>query len=170
MFKYSKIKARCDSGFTLIESLVAVLILSIVITAIMGLFVVNISSANLVRNNYIASALVQEGMELARNLRDSDWHASRPFGSFGAGAPLANGDYQAQWNSSQLVVYADTFIRMDGTSGIFSYDSGNDTVFKRKISITTISVAEKMVVVTVSWNQKTSSKVVTAEEHLFNWR
>ena len=165
----TKIKSNRE-GFTLIEALVAVLVLSIALTAILGLFTINISSANVVRNNYIASALVQEGMEVVRNLRDGDWHASRPFGAFGAGAVMADGDYQVQWDSTQLAPYADSFIKMDSATGIYSYNTGNDTLFKRKIQIFTVSATEKRVVVTVSWNQKTYPKSIIAEEHLFNWK
>src|SRR3989338_8634824 len=78
----TKVK-KTQEGFSLVEALVSILVLSIAFTAITALFAANISSANVVRNNFIASALAQEGVELARNLRDSDWHAGSAFGVFG---------------------------------------------------------------------------------------
>ncbi|MDO8495188.1 MAG: type II secretion system protein [bacterium] len=159
-----------ESGFTLIEAMVSVVILSIALTAIMGLFTINITSANLVRNNYIASGLIQEGVEVVRNLRDADWHASRAFGSFGAGAPVSDGSYIVQWDSDQLTIFADTFLLRDPVSGLFSYDTGNNTLFKRKIDIVTVSLIEKRVTVTVSWDQKGYPKSISAEEHLYDWK
>lgn len=162
---------KSQDGFSLVESLVSILILGTAFTAIAALFTANISSANIVRNNFIASALAQEGMEVARNLRDSDWHAGRPFGSFGnPGGAVGDGTYRVQWDSLQLLSFLDIPLKRDVTSGIFSYDTGTDTIFKREIILMTISVAEKRVVVRVVWSQKAYSKEIAAEEHLFDWK
>ena len=166
-----KRNTKYQKGFTIVELMVAILILSTALTASTGMFVLNNASANLIRNSYIASGLAQEGIELARNLRDSDWFASRPFGSFGDALGVAvDGDYNVQWNDPQLRVFSDTALNMNQATGIFSYDAGALTPFKRKITITTVSAVEKKVVVTVSWDQKGAAKSLTAEEHLFNWR
>jgi prepilin-type N-terminal cleavage/methylation domain-containing protein len=137
MFENSMKIANCklkikESGFTLVESLIAVLVLSMALTAITGLFTVNITSATAIRNNYTASGLVQEGVELMRNLRDSDWHAGRAYGSFSnGGGAVADGNYRIQWDSLQLLNSADVFIKKDSATGFFSYDTGDDTIFKR---------------------------------------
>lgn len=167
----NKKSIKHQQGFTIVELLVAILILSLALTASAGMFVLNNASANLIRNSYIASSLAQEGIELARNLRDSDWFASRPWGSFGnASGAVADGDYRVQWNDRQLRVFSDTALNRNQTTGIFSYDAGSLTLFKRKITLTTVSAVEKKVVVTVSWDQKGIAKSLMAEEHLFNWR
>lgn len=166
-----KFHLQNQDGFSLVESLVSILLLSMAFTAVTGLFVVNISSASVVRNNFIAGALAQEGIELARNLRDSDWHAGRAFGSFGdAGGAVADGLYRVQWNSVQLLSWANVPLKRDASSGLFSYDTGEDTIFKREITVTTVSAVEKRVVVRVAWNYKTFPKEIVAEEHLFNWK
>lgn len=164
-------KYSTAAGFSLVEVLVSIVILSLALTAIVGLFTINISSANVIKNNYMASALAQEGVEVARNLRDSDWHAGRAFGSFGnTGGVMADGSYRVQWDSAQLMPFLDIFLKKDSVNGIFSYDTGGDTIFKRKIDLLTVSAFEKRLVVTVSWDQKGSSKTVVVEEHLFNWK
>lgn len=163
--------AKHQQGFTIVELMVAILILSMALTASTGMFVLNNASANLIRNSYVASGLAQEGIELTRNLRDSDWFASRSWGAFGSAAgAVADGDYNVQWNDQQLRVFNDTALNLNQTTGIFSYDAGSLTLFKRKVTITTVSAVEKKVVMTVSWDQKGVAKNLMAEEHLFNWR
>ena len=61
------------AGFTLVEILVSLSIFSIALTAIFYLLTSNLKEASLIENNFIASGLVQEGMEVVRNIRDRDW-------------------------------------------------------------------------------------------------
>ena len=50
----------------------------------------NNRSAAAIKNNFIASGLVQEGMEVVRNIRDQDWFLGNSFGaSLADGLPSA---------------------------------------------------------------------------------
>lgn len=62
---------RTRQGFSLIEVLVAVFILTVGITAVSILMVGNIKNLQLAKNQIIASVLAQEGIELVRNLKDN---------------------------------------------------------------------------------------------------
>ena len=161
-----------DSGFTLIELLVSIFIFGVALSAIVYVLTINSNTANLVKNSYVASGLAQEGIEVVRNLRDSDWLAGRPYGGFGNTAEFADGGYRVQWNSQILMSSLDTFLKKDAATGIYSYDAGTDTIFKRAIQLTTMNPGiEKRIVVTVSWTDRGNiSRSVSAEEHLFNWR
>jgi len=155
-----------NAGFTLVEVLISLLIFSIALTAIFYILVINIGNAQLIKNNFIASGLVQEGIEIVRNIRDNDWHLGN---SFGATTP--DGTYRVQWNSQALLPFADLFLKKDSGNGLVSYDdTGNNTLFKRTVTISTVSGVEKEVVVTVTWNERGISKSVSAEDHLYNWR
>lgn len=159
-------RATPNAGFALVEVLISVLVFSLALTAIFFVLIVNLGNAQLVKNNFIASGLVQEGMEVIRNIRDNDWHAGNPFGT---GIP--DGNYRVQWNSQVLMPFADTYLKKDSGTGFFSYDSGGDTLFKRSVTISTISAGvEKKVVVTATWSERGRSVSVSAEDHLFNWK
>ncbi len=159
---------KYSSGFTLIEVTVSLFILSIAITAILALMTSNDQAALSVKNNYIASGLVQEGMEIVRNLRDTDSLADLSFG-----ASLADGTYVGQWNSTTLSSVnegSQPFLNINSNNGLYSYDAGTPTIFKRLITVSTPRDGiEKKIVVTVSWQERSQSKVVTAENHLLNW-
>lgn len=166
-----KTKLSKNGGFTLVEILVVIFIFGIVIGAAMTLFNLNVFGANTVKNNYIASGLIQEGIEVMKNLRDSDWHSGKSFGSFGSSVGVtADGSYIGQWNSAQLANFVDAFLKENTATGLFSYDEGVDTIFKRKIELSTVSAVEKKVVVTITWNQRNLARSLSAESHLFNWK
>ena len=155
-----------NAGFTLVEALVSLLIFSVALTAIFYLLANNLKAASLVKNNFIASGLVQEGMEVVRNLRDNDWYLGNSFGT-----TIPDGTYRAQWNSQALLPLApDPYLKKDSGNGLLSYDTGNDTVFKRTVTISAVSGIEKRVMVAVTWNERGIPKSVSAEDHLFDWK
>ncbi|MDQ5957709.1 MAG: hypothetical protein QG665_33, partial [Patescibacteria group bacterium] len=61
-----------QSGFTLIETFVAVLILVFAVIAPLGLLARAISDGNFAKNQVIAYFLAQEGVELVINQRDKN--------------------------------------------------------------------------------------------------
>jgi prepilin-type N-terminal cleavage/methylation domain-containing protein len=155
-----------SAGFTLIETLVSILIFSVALTAIFSLLSNNLKEASLVKNNFIASGLAQEGIETVRNIRDNDWYLGNPFGT-----TIPDGTYRVQWNSQALLSLApEPYLKKDSGSGLLSYDAVNDTLFKRTVTINTISGVEKRVVVSVTWSERGISKSVSAEDHLYDWR
>jgi hypothetical protein len=141
--------------------------LSIVLSATTAILTVNIINATEIKNSYIASGLAQEGMEVVRNVRDSGWFAGTAFND-----AIPDGSYRVQWNSTGLIpLGANPPLLKDGLRGIYAYDAGTATPFKRTISIVTAaSDVEKIITVTVSWNERGIAKSVSAEDHLFNWR
>jgi prepilin-type N-terminal cleavage/methylation domain-containing protein len=168
-----------EQGFTLVEVLIAILILAIALTSVFYVLVININDAVAISNNFIASGLAQEGIEVVRNIRDRDWFLSNAWG-----ASLPDGIYRVQWNSIQcdgagqpvgcsvqplLPFGSNPTLGKDSASGIYSYTSGGNTPFQRTLTVSTISAVEKKIVVNVNWNERGVPKSLSAEEHLFNW-
>lgn len=154
-------------GFTLIEVIVSVVIISLVSVSAMSAISLNLSSATRIKNNLIAAYLAQEGLEVVRNIRDKDRHLGAAFG-----ASLANGDYIVDWNSQSLVPFADIFLKKD-SGGLYNYSSGQDTIFKRRIiignSVQNNPAIEKVAKTEISWTEKSGPKMIQAELRLFNW-
>ncbi|MEK7579592.1 MAG: type II secretion system protein [Patescibacteria group bacterium] len=155
-------------GFTLVEVIVALGIISFVSVGVMFSISLSLSSASRIKNNLIAAGLAQEGFEIVRNMRDQDWHSGRAFG-----VSLPNGNYLVDWNSQSLTPFSDIFLKKD-SNGLHNYSSVQDTIFKRKIIIGNSSQnpsgVEKVVKVEVSWNEKSGLKTIQAELRLFNWQ
>lgn len=156
-------------GFTLIEVIVALGIISLVSVGVMFAISLSLSSAAKIKNNLIAANLAQEGLEIVRNFRDEDWHSNESFAS-----SLPNGTFIVSWaNDNDPSPFSDTFLRKD-TNGFYGYGSGQDTIFKRKIIIENSAqnppTIEKVVKVEVSWQERSVPKTIQAELRLFNWR
>lgn len=162
-----------NQGFTLVEVLVSLFILATAITGAMFVTVTNSNSASLIKDNYIASGLVQEGIEVTRNIRDNEWLASCPPASIACtfGTKLPAGSYRIQWDSSAVIALgANPVLQFDNDTGLYSYAGGNDTLFQRTVTISTVSASEKKIVVTVTWTERGVTHTVSAEDHLFAWR
>ncbi len=161
-----------NAGFTMIETLVAIFIFGITLTATSFIMITNLNTAKSIRNGYIASGLVQEGIEVVRNMRDRDWFLNVPPGANPFGTTIPDGTRRVQWDSTTLIaVGVNPPLKKDSASGLYSYTTGTDTIFKRTITITTIIPnVEKRIVAQVQWDERGVTKSLSAEEHLFNWR
>lgn len=158
-------KDSSKAGFTLVEVLVSIFILSIATSAILFFIVDSLSSAQTIKNNYTASLLAQEGMEIVRNIRDNEWFTAGTFGD-----SLTEGQSAVQWDSLALIQpYPDLFLKRNA-AGFFNYSVGTDTIFKRRINVIRVSDVERIITVTINWQEKKGgTKTLNAEEHLFDW-
>lgn len=68
-----KINSSIKSGFSLIEILLAVSLISLSIIAILGSFAQLIKANAMANSKTTALYLSQEGIEIVRNIRDSNW-------------------------------------------------------------------------------------------------
>lgn len=156
------LKNRSKNSFTLIETIVAVFLLTVGIFGTIGLISYLLSSLSITSQKLVAAYLAQEGIEIVRNFRDSNLIQGRNWD-----AGLNNGDYQADYNDSNLNSYTDTFLKIDG--GFYNYDAGVPTIFKRKINLQKSGDLLE-IRVTVSWQEKGRSHQLTVQENLYNWR
>lgn len=160
MFKFKNQQA----GFTLIELIISLFVL-VAILQVFTFISGTVNNTSLMRDSLIATNLAQEGIEVVRNIRDRDWFLGNSFG-----ASLPGGSWRVQWNSAvTLPLDGNPPLKKDLATGVFSYDSGSNTIFKRKIDISAISVDEIRVNSTVIWDEKSQNKTTGAETRLFNW-
>ena len=154
-----------ENGFTLPEVMVAVFIILVGIIGISGIFPKIISLAGLSSLEFTASYLSQEGIELVRNLRDEnllnfqDW-------DYG----LDEGDYGVQYNKNILLSgFNDVFLKI-GSDGFYKYlPGGDDTLFKREITIKKEDDNTILVTSLVKFDFKGKSYNFSAEEYLYQW-
>lgn len=164
-FKKSYFNKKNNSGFTIIEAMIAI---GLILVGIMGTITLinrSLGFTSNVFNKLTASYLGQEGVEIIRNLRDTNWLNQQDWA-----AGLADGDYQADYSTKTLQIFADLPLLYDETTGLYGYGAGTETIYTRKIQIKHFGENEIRVQVTVSWIGKGGAIFNTViEDHLFNW-
>jgi prepilin-type N-terminal cleavage/methylation domain-containing protein len=182
---YMHAKRYSLTGFTLIETLVAIAVITI---AIVGPF--NIVQNVLVisytgRDTLIASALAQEGIEYVRQVRDSNYvyslHNSTArawlLGLDGTSGPncytnacVIDTAYQTVTSCGDSTCASRPLYLSNTTPSWYTQSSSGATVtkFTRKVRLTSLSATETRVDVTVSWTSH-GPHSVTLTEYLRDW-
>ncbi|MEX0652401.1 MAG: type II secretion system protein [Candidatus Paceibacterota bacterium] len=169
---YQRTKKR-NKGFTLIETLVAVSILLLSISAPLTIASKGLASSYFARDQVTAFYLAQDAVEYIRNTRDNTYHAGSGWLS---GFPDTNGElFTVDTTDGDMELCpVDGCPRLDynSTNGFYSHDdaSGSDSIFTRSVSIGTVNSQEVSVSVTVSWVAGTFSKSFSVKENILDWQ
>jgi len=170
----NKIQQASESGFSLIEVMMAIYIIITALTGIMALVSSINVSVGASSSKLVAANLAQEGIEVVKSIRDlnfgvnawDDWYAS--FSGVN--------NYLVQYNDTALRAFQDTPLRYDSATGLYGYDAGSAASFtyKRKIILTKNPSGaddnEIKVEAVVSWTEHNRSQTLTVEDRLWNWR
>jgi type II secretory pathway pseudopilin PulG len=154
--------------FTLIETIVAISILTIGILGISFLISSQISSTHFSKNKLIAAYLAQEGIEIVRNIRDTNWLNGRNWDEFinidNATTTLL--DYTSEKVPDPNFTLCDS-LKFDGD--FYNCSSGSDTLFKRETFI--LKSGDQMIVkVTISWKERGKTHRYQLVGKLYKWR
>jgi hypothetical protein len=163
-----------NKGFTLMEAIVAIFVITTGLVGVLSLVSQTISSSTFSKDKLIAAYLAQEGIEIIRNIRDTNWleGGTNPWdeGLTGCtGGCIADYTYSEQLDPT-LPAYTGQFLNIDSNS-YYSYSAGTPTKFQRKITIGAGPIADSMnVKVEVFWQEKGAPHKVEAQENLYNWK
>jgi type II secretory pathway pseudopilin PulG len=168
-----------QKAFTLIEVLVAITILIVGIISGFVLVTRALYNVAVIKDRLTASFLAQEGIELTRQIRDSnflrilneesaDWRDGLGAGSYTIESKAGSGQ------SVSLVFYNEpmdipNFFYDDDGLKTYNYSTGELTTFNREIKITTISDDEIRVESIMRWKTRTIDFDLIVEDHLYNW-
>lgn len=187
---FAKILARTRKrGFTLIETLVAVMLLVAAVAGVLGVAARSLRLAAVAREQLIAFYLAQEPVEFVRFIRDSNRLRTppRPWLNYLPECISANGSVRCTIDALEerypplgptintCAVVPCPVIKVRTTSGLYGYKSGaqwKNSKFTRTTTITTPvggNADEARVDVTVSWQVGLVQRSVVIREHLFNW-
>jgi type II secretory pathway pseudopilin PulG len=176
--KIKNLKLKKTKAFTLVEVLVAISIL--IIGILSGLILVTRALYNvaIVKDRLTASFLAQEGIELTREIRDSNFLRILNGESIIWNDGLGDGSYFVKSNIEgeqpiQLVSIDPSEIPnlfYDEGLKIYNYSDGESTNFNREIRITNIASNNEIRVESImKWRTKNIDFNLTVEDHLFNW-
>ena len=176
-----------SKGFSLVETLVAVSILSLVIAGTLTAVQKGIQSSIYAKNQIFAFYLAQEGMEFIKNIRDENALNSVSGGSKKWLTGLSNISSDPCYFGKTCTIDSNIGIqnggvaacsggfgtcpnlRQDPASGLLGYTSTwTITNFKREIQFQSISANEVSVVISISWISGAVNRSFQIQETLFN--
>ncbi|MDO8633210.1 MAG: prepilin-type N-terminal cleavage/methylation domain-containing protein [Candidatus Wildermuthbacteria bacterium] len=155
-------------GFTLIEVFIAIAVLAIGIGGVFLLVRQTVSFAPNTTQKLTATYLAQEGMEIARNIRDTNFlkiHKGQG-GAWTDGLLGCVSGCQADYNDASLAVFSGSALKLNG--GFYTYDSGSTTAFIRKIIV--MQAGDVLDVTSeVSFEERGRTHTVRGSSKLYNW-
>lgn len=187
---------RTGTGFTLIETLIAVTILTLAVAGPLVTANRSIVAARISRDQLTASYLAQEGIEYVRAMRDNAYLAAYQAGGTtissaawdnfligsinqcrGATCMLDPSQPMGSGSGFSLVPCSGsscTPLRLtelaDGTYGYTQESGGTATPFTRTIEAIDVSAVDERIVSTVSWSYHGVPYSVSATVHLTPWQ
>ena len=175
-----------NKGFTLVETLIAITLVTVGLLGAVTLIIYAISVTSLVRGKLIASQLAQEGVEVVRNIRDNNWLAGKIgddnwyYGlNIGKCVPILSDENPAgnweltSFSDSKSIVYFNEDDLFYGQSGNGPFASGNWGVapfnLKRWLDITYVN--NRLEVVShIDWSEKGKTHSFEIKDYLYNWQ
>ena len=167
-------------AFTLIEVLAASFLVVLGAGGVFALVQQTVSFTTNAVFQLEATYLAQEGVEITRNIRDTNllkihkgvggsWDDGliNPDGMGVNECDSANGGCAADYTQAALVSFQDRVLKLN--SGLYNYTTGTNTLFKRKITVTQPSPEVLEVSVQVTWVERTRSHDLKAATKLYNW-
>jgi prepilin-type N-terminal cleavage/methylation domain-containing protein len=178
------------TGFTLVETLVAISILTL---SILGTFTAvqnGLATSSFAKDQVTAFYLIQEAMEYARNIRDDNGLSTL--------YALENGGSTVPWLTSMSNIPSDPcyfgktciidsslkqmtscsggfgtcpFISQNSSSKLYGHSTGGSwvlTKFRREMQFESVSSQEVAVTVRVSWVSGSFGKTITVKQTLFD--
>lgn len=165
-------KAKTDNGYLLMEVMVAISLLTIGFLAVLSLVSNSISLNRVVSDQFTANYLAMEGIEIVKNLIDSNYLNGNPW-NFG----FTSGSYEVDYQSSGLEANLSRRLLFDSVSGFYDYGGDSQTPFRRRIVISYPDCpapnCENHIKVNsiVNWTGRGGGNFeVNLEDHFFNWR
>ncbi|MGM0438973.1 MAG: type IV pilus modification PilV family protein [Patescibacteria group bacterium] len=174
-----------QEGFTIIELLVACLVIVVGLLSVVSMIVNAFTATMPLSANLIASYLAQEGFEVVRRIRDENFNERYSSGSdedwYWAEGLIAEDEPSntgsVHYDSQQLGGKEGEKLTIEDDTNLFGYGPGEETDFIREITVEKKEHTYKdgqtteylLVTAKISWTEKGEPKKHEASTKLFNW-
>jgi len=174
-----KLKIK-QSGFAVIEVMTAVSVISFSMLGIFSLLIFNQKVYLDNKSKFTGIMLSQEGTELVRNVRDSNWLSGLAFNDgLNPGFIRINPVIPSQNIKNSILAVTginDVNTILKDLNGVYRHDLGTDTIFSRVIKIENIdepggnAVDGLKVTSLVQWTYRNITRQHSTVVFLYDWR
>lgn len=162
-----------NAGFTLIESLVAISILLLSISAPLTIASKGLASSFFARDQITAFYLAQDAVEYIRNARDNNFLSGT---SWLSGFPDTSGASFTVDTTDGIMSLCPgggcAVLEYNNSTGFYSYNdpNGKPSIFTRSVSINAINANEVIISVKISWSTGTFNRTFSIKENILDWQ
>ena len=160
-----------NKGFTLIETIIAITLITVVITAVAGLILSTLLASQRNIHSVQAMYLAQESLEAVRYMRDSNWLQNYSWDGgkklWGANLSEASGLYLDEVPCDPP---NNTCFRFSSTEEDGQVSMMDDFIFTRMITIAEVEEEAAQVTATVSWQERGVERSLELSTYLTNWQ
>ena len=176
---------KSGGGFTLLETLIAIFVITVGLIGGMSAIVQTLRLSSYSSSKLTAAYLAQEGIEIVRNIRDTNWLEAETASNYWDEGLFACSigcivDYKHSYGLSFIDPVlpsffpgnpnTDKFLNID-SDGFYSYAAGAPTKFKRLVIIHAATESQKLeVAVRVTWSAWGKFYSFSVQENLYDWR
>lgn len=169
-------------AFTLIETIIAITLITVVMTAVTGLILTTLLANERNTHTLQATFLAQEGLEAMRYMRDSNWLQNYSWDQAG---DLWGQDFHVSSTNPSITLYLNNkscvepspcfALSNDPAEGIITLDNGFE--FTRTLTIESVLDAVNspiqdavMVTAAVAWTERGETRSVELSTTLTDWK
>jgi len=160
----------------MIESIVAISLVLIGLLGIINLIIKSQNTNKEVRSQFVASYLAAEGVEIAKNIIDTNASLNKQkVSGINWNSTMVPGTYEVQYNTTRESKLFDLGgalssrpLKFDLTTGLYSYDGGVASDFTRTIKIT--ESAPITVDSIVKWRVNGTERAINVSDEFTGWR
>lgn len=151
----------------MIEAMVALVLIVIAMGPVLIMAISAVNVASRIEHNLIAANLAQEGVEVIRNIRDTNWLNGSAFDS-----NIPVGTWRVEWNTvggGLMTLGSNPALKK--SNGLYNYATGTDTVFRRTVQISKPNNGELILTSSITWAERGNiNRNMGVESHLFDWK
>ena len=161
-------------GQLLIEAIVAVSLMLVGLLGIFGVLSRSLGLSRVAADQYVAVNLASEGIEIAKNILDSNIKKGVAWNSGGFDDEDTFVGYLSSELGNQPGICEGEELYIDPATGFYTCEviSGVRSKFSRNLSITTDLGGDRIKIIsTVTWKIRGGTdSSVAVEDHFYNWR
>lgn len=167
-------KCLNNKGFTLIEAITAIFVLTVGIVSVFSVITQHIVSSRLAAHKLTAAYLAQEGIEIVRNIKDTNLvkmsqgeSANWNDNLLNCSGGCYNFDYRSQTLPDDSYCNGKSYLKLDGN--FYQCTASPDSLnWQRKVTINESGDILE-VRVEVTWQERGVSQSLTAQTNFYNY-